>query len=397
MKTEVFTSIILTAPIPTAEGVNPKYKNPVLRQDFFYIKQSNRIKDFYNFYFFITILPMNSFKDFLKRKNVVISVRRYFIEASGAMALGLFASLLVGMIVQTIGNLTGLQFLINFGQFAMQAMGPAIAIAIVYGLQAPPLVIFASAAVGIAAVQAGGGPAGCYISALVAAEIGKLVSKETKVDIIVTPTVTLFAGVLTAIFVGPHIGAFMTWLGSLIESATRLQPVPMGILVSVLMGLCLTAPISSAALAIMLNLSGAAAGAATVGCCAQMVGFAVISYRDNGVSGLAAQGLGTSMLQVPNIVRNPLILIPPTLAGAILGPIATTIVPMQNVASGAGMGSSGLVGQIGTISAMGLSAEVLIKIAFMHFILPAIISLVIAKIMLKKGLIKPGDMKLPDA
>jgi uncharacterized membrane protein len=310
------------------------------------------------------------------------------------MALGLFSSLLVGVIVQTAGDLTGVEFLIKFGQIAKQAMGPAICIAIAYGLQAPPLVIFASAAVGFAAIQAEGGPVGCYLAALIAAEIGKLVSKETKVDILVTPIVTLLTGVAVAIFVGPPIDKFMKWLGSGIEIATQLQPIPMGILVSVSMGLILTAPISSAAIAIMLNLGGLAAGAATVGCCAQMVGFAAISYRDNGVSGIVAQGLGTSMLQVPNIVRNPFILIPPTVAGALLGPIATTILPMKNIPVGAGMGSCGLVGQIGTISAMGVSAEVLIKIAVLHFILPVIISLLAAKIMVRKGLIKPGDMKL---
>ncbi|MCL2792383.1 MAG: PTS sugar transporter subunit IIC [Spirochaetaceae bacterium] len=332
--------------------------------------------------------------NFLHRKNVVISVRRYFIDAMGAMALGLFSSLLVGMIVQTAGNLSGVQFLVDFGQVAIKAMGPAICIAVAYGLQAPPLVIFSSVAVGIAAVGAGGGPAGCYLAAVVAAECGKLVSKETKLDIIVTPVTTLFAGVAVAIFVGPHIGSFMTWLGSVIEMATNMQPIPMGLTVAVLMGLTLTSPISSAAIAMMLGLSGLAAGAATAGCAAQMIGFAVISYRDNGISGLAAQGLGTSMLQIPNVVRNPLILIPPTVAGAILGMLSTTLVPMQNVPEGAGMGTCGLVGQIGTVSAMGFSGEVIIKIVFMHFILPAVISFVVYTFMRKKGLIKDGDMKL---
>jgi uncharacterized membrane protein len=220
------------------------------------------------------------------------------------------------------------------------------------------------------------------------------VSKETKADIIVTPAVTLFAGVATAIFIGPYIGTFMTWLGSLIGWATTIQPVPMGILIAIIMGLALTAPISSAALAIMLGLDGLAAGAATVGCCAQMIGFAAISYRDNGVSGLVAQGLGTSMLQVPNIVKNPLILIPPVVASAILGALATTLVPMTNIAEGAGMGTCGLVGQIGTISSMGLSTSVVIKIIFMHFVCPAVISLAVWKFMVKKGLIKSGDMTL---
>ncbi|MDR2884848.1 MAG: PTS sugar transporter subunit IIC [Deferribacteraceae bacterium] len=331
---------------------------------------------------------------FLRRKNVVISVRRYLIDAMGAMALGLFSSLLVGMIIQTAGNLTGIQFMVDFGKLAMQAMGPAICVAIAYGLQAPPLVMFASAAVGIAAVQAGGGPAGCYISAIIATELGKLVSKETKADIIVTPAVTLFAGIATAIFIGPYIGAFMEWLGSVIEWATTMQPIPMGISIAVLMGLALTAPISSAALAIMLGLDGLAAGAATVGCCAQMIGFAAISYRDNGVSGVVAQGLGTSMLQVPNIIKNPLILIPPVVASIILGPLATTIIPMSNVPEGAGMGTCGLVGQIGTVSAMGLSFTVIVKIVFMHFIAPIAITLPVAKVMMRKGLIKAGDMKL---
>ena len=335
-----------------------------------------------------------SFKNILQRKNVVISVRRYFIDAMGAMALGLFASLLVGMIVQTVGNLSGIQFLVTFGQFAMKAMGPAICIAVAYGLQAPPMVIFSSVAVGIAAVTAGGGPAGCYLAAIVATECGKLVSKETKLDIIVTPVTTLFAGVAIAVFVGPYIGSFMTWLGSVIEMATNMHPIPMGLIVSVLMGLTLTSPISSAAIAMMLGLSGMAAGAATAGCCAQMIGFAIISFRDNGISGLVAHGLGTSMLQIPNVVRNPLILIPPTVAGAILGVISTTLVPMQNVAEGAGMGTCGLVGQIGTVSAMGFSLEVIIKITLMHFILPAIISFAVYVPMRHKSWIKDGDMKL---
>jgi hypothetical protein len=298
------------------------------------------------------------------------------------------------MIVQTAGNLSGVQFLVDFGQFAIKAMGPAICIAVAYGLQAPPLVIFSSVAVGIAAVGAGGGPAGCYLAAVVAAECGKLISKETKLDIIVTPVTTLFTGVAVAIFVGPYIGSFMAWLGSVIEMATNMHPVPMGMSVAALMGLTLTSPISSAAIAMMLGLSGLAAGAATVGCCAQMIGFAVISYRDNGISGLVAQGIGTSMLQIPNVVRNPLILIPPTVAGAILGVLATTLMPMYNVPEGAGMGTCGLVGQIGTISAMGFSGEVMIKIAFMHFILPAVISLVVYGLMRRKGWIKDGDMKL---
>ncbi|NLZ93162.1 MAG: PTS sugar transporter subunit IIC, partial [Firmicutes bacterium] len=248
---------------------------------------------------------------FLERKNIVFSVERYLIDALGAMALGLFASLIVGLILQTIGEqLTAvlgenaiLNWLINGGKVAQSMYGPAIGVAVAYGLKAPPLVLFASAITGAAGVTLGG-PAGSFVAAVFGAEFGKLVSKETKVDIIVTPAVTILAGFLAAGIIGPAVDSFMKYLGNIIISATELRPVPMGIIVSVLMGLALTAPISSAALAIMMDLSGLAAGAATVGCSAQMIGFAVSSYRENGWGGLIAQGVGTSMLQVPNIVRN---------------------------------------------------------------------------------------------
>jgi len=332
--------------------------------------------------------------DFLRRKNVVISVRRYCIDAMGLMTWGLFASLLIGMILRNAGSLLGVPLLERFSGYAIQAMGPAICIAVAYALQAPPLVLFSSTAVGIAAVSSGGGPVGCFLAALVAAECGKLVSKETKLDILVTPAVTLLSGIAVAVFAGPPIGSFMVWLGSVIETATTLHPIPMGMIVALLMGLILTSPVSSAAIAMMLGLSGLAAGAATVGCCAQMVGFAVISFRDNGISGLTVQGIGTSMVQIPNIVRNPLILIPPTVAGTVLGAVATTLVPMQNIPEGAGMGSCGLVGQIGTIQAMGFSSEVIVQIALMHFILPAALSFVVYALMRRKGWIKDGDMKL---
>ena len=331
---------------------------------------------------------------FFERKDIRFTLHRYGIEALGAMALGLFASLLVGMIIGTIGDKAGIKFLSDFGAVAMSMMGPAIGVAVAYGLKAPPLVLFASTAVGQAAVIAGGGPAGCFVAAVFGAEFGKMVSKETKVDIIVTPAVTLLVGIAVAKFVGPCIGDFMKWIGELIMWATNLQPIPMGILVAVLMGLALTAPISSAAIAVMLDLSGLAAGAATVGCCAQMIGFGVSSYRENKWGGLIAQGIGTSMLQVPNIVRNPLILIPPTLAGAVLGPIATTVAHMTNNPGGAGMGTSGLVGQFGTVAVMGTGASVFIWMALLHFILPAALTLVFSEFMRKKGWIKFGDQKL---
>jgi uncharacterized membrane protein len=301
--------------------------------------------------------------------------------------------LIVGLILKVLGEKLGIKLLVDYGVQAMAMMGPAIGVSVAFGLKAPPLVLFASTITGMAGAKLGG-PAGCFVAAVIGAEFGKLVSKETKVDIIVTPAVTIITGVATGVFVGPIINAAMVGLGQIIMRATELQPIPMGILVSVIMGLVLTAPISSAALAMMLKLGGLAAGAATVGCCAQMVGFAVASYRENKVGGLIAQGLGTSMLQVPNIVRNPRILIPPTLASAILGPLATTVMRMENIPAGAGMGTSGLVGQFGTIEAMGASGAVLFKIAMLHFILPAVLTLIISEYMRKKEWIRFGDQKL---
>lgn len=332
-------------------------------------------------------------QSFLQRKNIVFSLHRYGIEALGAMALGLFSSLIVGLILKVIGDKTGIKLLTDYGLQAMAMMGPAIGVAVAFGLKAPPLVLFASTITGMAGAKLGG-PAGCFVAAVIGAEFGKLVSKETKVDIIITPMVTIITGVATGVFIGPTINSMMVALGALIMKATELQPIPMGILVSVLMGLILTAPISSAAVAMMLKLGGLAAGAATVGCAAQMVGFAVASYRENGWGGLVSQGLGTSMLQVPNIVRNPRILIPPTLAGAILGPVATTIWPMTNIPAGAGMGTSGLVGQFGTFEAMGMTGGVMFKVVMLHFILPAILTILISEYMRKTGWIKYGDMKL---
>lgn len=340
-------------------------------------------------------------KGFLARKNIVFSLERYFIDALGAMALGLFASLIVGLILETAGTqlmkLWGenafLNFLVESGNVAKSMMGPAIGVAVSYGLKAPPLVLFAGTITGAAGATFGG-PAGSFVAAVVGAEFGKAVSKETRVDIIVTPAVTIMTGVFVARLIGPGIDVLMKKLGEIIMYATELQPIPMGIIVSVVMGLVLTAPISSAALAIMLDLSGLAAGAATVGCSAQMIGFAVASFKENGWNGLLAQGLGTSMLQVPNIVRNPWILVPPTLASAVLGPLATTIFKMSNTPYGAGMGTSGLVGQIGTANAMGFTVDVLLRIILLHFILPAVLSFLIGNWLRKTGRIKPGDYKL---
>ena len=336
---------------------------------------------------------MIKIKNFLIRKNIKISVKRYAIEALGAMSLGLFSSLIIGLIIKVIGDYSHIPIITEVGLKAMSVVGAAIGISVAYGLQAPPLVLFSSAAVGMAGNEFGS-IAGAFVSSVIGAEFGKMISKETKVDIIVTPLFTIVIGVVIAKLIGPYVNYLMIFIGNVIMYATDLLPIPMGIIVSVVMGMVLTLPISSAALAIMLNISGLAAGAATIGCSCQMIGFAVCSLKENGIGGLVSQGLGTSMLQMPNIVKNPKIWIPPTLASAILGPIGTTVLKMENIASGAGMGTSGLVGQVGTIEAMGTSSDVFIKIALLHFILPAVLSLIISEIMYKKGFIKKGDMKL---
>ncbi|MCK8817312.1 PTS sugar transporter subunit IIC [Natroniella sulfidigena] len=332
-----------------------------------------------------------SIKNYLERKNIEFSLKRYGIEALAAMTKGLFASLIIGLILEVLGEQLGLSLLVEFSEVAMDMMGPAIGVSVAYGLQAPPLVIFTSVITGAAGAELGG-PVGAFLAAVIGAEFGKLISKETKLDIVLTPMTVIITGLLVADFVGPVIDTLMTGLGQLIVQTTELHPIPMGILVSVLMGMALTLPISSAAIGLMLNLSGLAAGAATIGCSAQMIGFAVISFRENGWGGLISQGLGTSMLQMPNIVKNPYIWVPPTLTGAILGPIATTIIPLENIPIGSGMGTAGLVGQFGTIEAMG--TEVIGAIILLHFILPAVLSLIIYKIMYKFNLIKDNDLLL---
>ena len=288
---------------------------------------------------------------FLRRKNIIFSIKRYGIDALGAMAQGLFASLLIGTIISTLGEQLNVAILIEIGPYAKNATGPAMAVSIGYALQSPPLVLFSLVAVGGAANQLGGagGPLAVFFASVLAAEVGKVVSKETKIDIIVTPFVTIAIGVLCSIGRAPAIGTAASSIGAAIMWATELQPFFMGIVVSVLVGIALTLPISSAAICAALNLTGLAGGAAVAGCCAQMVGFAVMSFRENKWGGLAAQGLGTSMLQMGNIVRNPRIWIPPTIAAAICGPIATCIFQLQmnGAAIASGMGTCGLVGQIG--------------------------------------------------
>lgn len=333
-------------------------------------------------------------KSFLEKKDVKISVDRYLIKAMSNMAMGLFASLLVGTILKTIGLKFSINYLVeDVAPIAMQMTGAAIGVAVAYGLNAPPLVLFASTITG-ASGNALGGPACAFIATIVGVEVGKLISKETKIDIILTPAFTIISGMLVGGIVGPTISSMMLTFGDIIMKATELQPFYMGITVSVLVGIALTLPISSAAICMMLGLSGIAAGAATVGGASQMIGFAVISFRENGWGGVFAQGLGTSMLQMSNIIKNWKIWIPPTLTSAILGPLATTIFKMENVPLGAGMGTSGLVGQITTIATMNKGFSMYLIVFLLHFILPAILSFIISEVMRKKKWIKEGDLKL---
>lgn len=353
---------------------------------------------------------MNRIHAFLKRKNVLFSAKRYGVDAMGAMAQGLFASLLIGTIIKTLGQQLGAQFLIDAGNFAQQVAGPAMAVSIGAALSAPQLVLYSLIAVGMAANSLGGagGPLAVYIITIIAAECGKLVSRETKVDILVTPAVTILTGCGLAVLCAPAIGAAASAVGDFIKWATNLQPFLMGVLVSVAVGMALTLPISSAAICAALSLTGLAGGAAVAGCCAQMVGFAVISYRENGVSGLISQGLGTSMLQMPNILRNPRIWIAPTLASAVTGPLATCLfhLEMNGPAVSSGMGTCGLVGQIGVYTgwlndiAAGTRTAILpmdwLGLALICFVLPAILSLIFCWILRRLGWVKPGDMKLAD-
>lgn len=332
-------------------------------------------------------------KSFLKRKNVNFAVRTYLIDAMGAMAFGLFASLLIGTIFATLGQKTNIQIFNVISEYAKNATGAALGVSIAYALHAPQLVLFSAATVGIAG-NALGGPVGAFVATIVATELGKLVSKETRVDILVTPGVTIISGVLMAQFVGPGVSAFMSAFGNLVKTATEMQPFFMGILVSALIGIALTLPISSAAICIMLGLDGLAGGAATAGCCAQMIGFAILSFRENGIGGLFAQGLGTSMLQMGNIVKNPKIWIAPTLASMVTGPIATILFHMENISTGAGMGTCGLVGPIGVYTAMGGGTQMWLGILLVCFVLPAVLSFLFGEILRKMNWIKDGDLKL---
>ena len=366
---------------------------------------------------------MSKFGAFLKRKNVVFSGKRYGIDALGAMAQGLFASLLVGTILNTLGSQFHIGFLTKIlvtvgsgekavgytmGGLASAMVGPAMAVAIGYALQAPPLVLFTLVPVGFAtnALGGAGGPLAVLVVAIVAAECGKIVSKETKVDILVTPIVTLLIGVGLAYLIAKPIGTAASWVGRLIMWATELHPFFMGIIVSVIVGVALTLPISSAAICAAFGLVGLAGGAAVAGCCAQMVGFAVMSFKENRWGGIVSQGLGTSMLQMGNIVKNPRVWIPPTVASAITGPIATCIFRMQmnGAAVNSGMGTCGLCGPIGVWTgwaadvASGAKSAVTamdwIGLTLVCIVLPAVLTPLLALPLRKIGWIKDGDLKL---
>lgn len=333
----------------------------------------------------------------------------YITRALNGMALGLFSSLIIGLILRQFGEYLGIAWLENFGRTAQFFMGPAIGAAVAFSLKAPPLGIFASlvtgalgagtiftTAAGIISIRPGE-PVGAFVAALVGAEFAKLIAGRTKVDIVLIPAGTIIVGGLAGVVIGPVMASIMSNLGSVINRATELQPFPMGIVIAVLMGMILTLPISSAALAISLGLSGLAAGASVVGCATQMIGFAVASYRENGLGGLISQGLGTSMLQIPNIVRKPVIWLPAIIASAVLGPISTVILRMESNSVGAGMGTSGLVGQFGTFAAMSdmlPTNTIILRIALLHFVLPAILTLGISEFMRSRGWISFGDMRL---
>ncbi len=356
------------------------------------------------------------FREFLEKKGVTLSPKVYFVDAMSMMAFGLFASLLMATIFGTVGKYVPdgnvfkdlLNLLSKYAPASGGATGAVLGVAIAYALKAPALVLFASGVVGMCGndlstvittaegieKSVAAGPLGAFICVIIACEVGKIVSKTTKVDIIVTPAVTLTVGMTVAMIICPAVAYCMYWLGYFINYATTILPFFMGVVISVVVGIVLTLPISSAALCAMIGISGLAGGAATVGCCAQMVGFAVISFRENKWGGVVAQGLGTSMLQMGNIVKNPLIWIPATLASAIVGPISTCVFKLECSGVSAGMGTCGLVGPIGVFSSMGFTANSVIGVIVTCIVLPAVLSLGCSELMRKYGWIKKDDLKL---
>ena len=350
-------------------------------------------------------------------KTVKKVLNYIFIDGLGGMALGLFATLIIGTIIKQVGSyIPGMigTYIVYIGSMACSLTGAGIGCGVAVKFKEKPLVIFSAASCGMIGAYASkiiagtvfttvttlagpGEPLGAYIAALTGITVGRLVAGRTKLDILVTPSVTILSGAVAGLILGPPISAFMTWLGDIVNWSTEQQPILMGILVSVIMGMILTLPISSAALGLILGLSGPAAGAATIGCCCNMIGFAVASYRENGIGGFFAQGLGTSMLQVPNIMKKPVIWLPAIISSAVLGPIGITLFGMTNNATGSGMGTSGLVGQLMTWQVMTATESpiiVLVKILLFHFILPGVLAFAISEFMRKKNIIKPGDQKL---
>lgn len=340
-------------------------------------------------------------------------MNRIFIDGLSGMALGLFATLIIGTIIAQVGNLIGGTvgaYLVAISNVAKTITGAGIGVGVACKFKEGPLVTISAAVAGmigafpgVAAMEAyalgkPGEPLGAFIAALVAIEVGHLVAGKTKVDIIITPLVSILSGAVVGLVAGPPITAFMAWVGAIVNFNVELHPIIGGIIVSVLMGMILTLPISSAAIGVSMGITGLAAGAATIGCCCNMVGFAVASYRENKVGGLIAQGVGTSMLQVPNIVRKPIIWLPAIISSAILGPVASAVLGMTSTPVGSGMGSAGFVGQFAAYGAMiesGKSGVMsILLIVVMHFILPAVITLLVSELMRKKGWIKEGDMKL---
>lgn len=338
-------------------------------------------------------------------------LNRIFIDGLSGMALGLFSTLIIGTIIAQIGTLIGGpigSYLKAISNVAKTLTGAGIGVGVACKFKEGPLVTVSAAVAGMIGafpaapeaitLGAPGEPLGAFVAAYVAIEVGHLVAGKTKVDILVTPLISICAGAAIGLFVGPYITDFMKWLGGLVNVNVEQSPIFGGIIVSVLMGMILTLPISSAAIGISMGLTGLAAGAATIGCCCQMVGFAVASYRENKVGGLIAQGVGTSMLQIPNIVRRPIIWIPAIVSSAILGPVASAVLHMVSTPVGSGMGSAGFVGQIAAFGAMteaGMSTWMaLLQIAIMHFILPALLTLGVSEFMRKKGWIREGDMAL---
>ncbi len=347
---------------------------------------------------------MKKFKDFFNE---------IFIDGLSGMALGLFATLIIGTIICQLGSLIGGDlgaYLTAMGNVAKSLTGAGIGVGVASKLKSSPLVTVAAAVTGMIgafptvmtmegfAIGKPGEPLGAFVAAIVGIKLGQLVSGKTKVDIIVTPLVSIFTGAMVGFFVGPPITTFMTWLGELVNVNVEQYPVVGGIIISVLMGMILTLPISSAAIGVSMGISGLAAGAATVGCCCNMVGFAVASYRENKMGGLIAQGIGTSMLQVPNIVKKPIIWLPAIISSAVLGPVASAVLKMVSNPVGSGMGSAGFVGQISTYTSMVEAGtdkvEAVVLIVLMHFVFPAILTLLISEFMRKKNWIKQGDMKL---